>query len=212
MKFDLHIHSKNSKYSPKDVVKQAIKKGLDGIAITDYEIKGALIAKDYAKNRIIVIPGMEVKTNDGDILALGIKDNIEHGMSAVDTVDDIRKSSGISVAAHPYDLLGIGMGDLVKTIDIDAIEVLNGENLFRNRKAVRVAKENGISITGGSDAHTLREIGCAITVVDDEDVLEEILRGRSRVKGGVSLPPFWVLRIVRNRINKLKGSFYYDEI
>ena len=48
---DLHIHSKYSYdgiLEPKDIVKIAIKKGLDGIAITDHNtVKGALEAKKY---------------------------------------------------------------------------------------------------------------------------------------------------------------------
>jgi len=51
MKYDLHIHSKYSYdgiLEPRDIVKIAIKRGLDGIAITDHNtVKGALEAKKY---------------------------------------------------------------------------------------------------------------------------------------------------------------------
>ena len=39
MKYDLHVHTSFSdgKYDPKDVVRQAIEKGLSGLAITDHD-------------------------------------------------------------------------------------------------------------------------------------------------------------------------------
>ena len=50
MKYDLHIHSKysyNGILEPKDILKIAIKRGSDGIAITDHNtVKGALEAKN----------------------------------------------------------------------------------------------------------------------------------------------------------------------
>jgi len=56
MKYDLHIHSKYSYdgvLEPKDIVKIAIKRGLDGIAITGYNtVKGALKAKKYEYDQI----------------------------------------------------------------------------------------------------------------------------------------------------------------
>ena len=51
MKFDLHIHSKYSHdgvMEPKKIVDIAIKKKLDGIAITDHDtIRGGLESKKY---------------------------------------------------------------------------------------------------------------------------------------------------------------------
>jgi predicted metal-dependent phosphoesterase TrpH len=60
MKYDLHVHSFYSKkcghMNPKDIVKTAIKNGLDGVAITDHDtIKGGLKAKEYEQKDFQVI-------------------------------------------------------------------------------------------------------------------------------------------------------------
>jgi len=51
MKYDLHIHSKYSSdgiLDPEKIVKITLRKGLNGIAITDHNmIKGRLNAKNY---------------------------------------------------------------------------------------------------------------------------------------------------------------------
>jgi len=56
MKYDLHIHSKypyDGVLEPKDIVKIAIKRGLDGIVITGHNtVKGALKAKKYEYDQI----------------------------------------------------------------------------------------------------------------------------------------------------------------
>ena len=61
MKYDLHIHSKYSSdgiLEVKEIVKAAIKRGLDGIAITDHNtIKGGIEAKKYETDGLKVIVG-----------------------------------------------------------------------------------------------------------------------------------------------------------
>jgi len=59
MRIDCHCHTIYSKHwfwgydsinTPKEMIKAAIKKGLDGIAITDHNtVKGSLIGKKIAK-------------------------------------------------------------------------------------------------------------------------------------------------------------------
>jgi len=70
MKYDLHVHSFYSKkcghMNTKDIVKTAIKNGLDGVAITDHDtIKGGLKAKEYEQKDFQVIVGSEIMTNIG---------------------------------------------------------------------------------------------------------------------------------------------------
>ena len=81
MKCDLHVHTSYSYDSwipPKEMVEAAIKKGVDCLAICDHgEVKGALEAIEYAKGKpILIIPGIEVKSKEGDILALNVKEKI----------------------------------------------------------------------------------------------------------------------------------------
>jgi len=72
-KIDLHVHTpvsdcfEDKKVTPVDIVKKAIKEGLDGIAITDHN-SGLWIddMKKAAKNKLVVFPGVEISSTGGE--------------------------------------------------------------------------------------------------------------------------------------------------
>jgi predicted ATPase len=68
-KWDLHIHSNASdgKFTPEEIVDEAIKKGVSVIALTDHHTaKNIDKIKDYAKNKdITIISGIEFRTEYG---------------------------------------------------------------------------------------------------------------------------------------------------
>lgn len=78
MKADLHVHTTASdgRYSPEDIVRMAVSRGVEVMAITDHDsvdgVPGALeAAKPFPKLR--VIPGVEVSTDvpHGEVHMLG---------------------------------------------------------------------------------------------------------------------------------------------
>src|SRR5512142_621692 len=88
---DLHIHtiySYDGTATVPAVLTRAKQVGLDVIAITDHaEIKGALQAFDLAPAfDIEVIPGIEITTAEGDLLALFVTEKIEPGLPLIDTL------------------------------------------------------------------------------------------------------------------------------
>lgn len=107
---DLHIHSI---YSPdatttvRAILKQAADVGLDVIAVTDHdEIRGSLEAQQLAPQYgIEVIPGAEISTRDGHLVALFIKTLPPAGMSIIDTLVMIGGQGGIAIAPHPFNNL-----------------------------------------------------------------------------------------------------------
>jgi len=107
MKCDLHIHSRysyDSATTPKDIIDTAIKRGIQCVAITDHNnMKGSGEAAEYARNLpIIVIPGEEVKSKEGDILALGIREAIPDKLPSHETIRRIHNQGGIAIIAHPF--------------------------------------------------------------------------------------------------------------
>jgi len=83
---DLHMHtiySYDGTASVSAVLTRAKQVGLDVIAITDHdEIKGALKALELAPSYgIEVIPGIEITTAEGDLLALNITEAVEPNLS-----------------------------------------------------------------------------------------------------------------------------------
>ncbi len=179
MRLDIHTHSRYSDglNTPKEMVNHAKAIGLDGISITDHnEIRGSLKAMEFNSENFTVIPGIEVSSADGHILALGVTEIIEKGMSAEETIEKIHALGGIAIAVHPYDILRHGVGDLLYKLKFDAIEVYNGRTLSNRKNPERVADELKIPKTGGSDAHSLDELGVVSIIVED-DPIESILKG-----------------------------------
>lgn len=179
---DLHVHTdfSDGADSPRDVLKRARQTELDVIAITDHDsIDGAILAWELAVRSRIgpeVIVGEEVSSRDGHILALFIKRLVPAGLSASETVAAIQEQGGIAIAAHPYwrhELNGgrgwvYSVGDEIRTVPFDAVEVMNGgftpSMIKANARAARTARELLMTEVGGSDAHVSHAVGWAYTL------------------------------------------------
>ena len=103
---DLHLHtiySYDGTAPLPAVLTRAKQLGLDVIAITDHdEIAGALKALEIAPlYGVEVIPGVEITTAEGDLLALFIKEKVAAGLSLVETVLKVRELGGVCIAPHP---------------------------------------------------------------------------------------------------------------
>ncbi|HSB02763.1 MAG TPA: PHP domain-containing protein, partial [Anaerolineales bacterium] len=113
---DLHIHtiySYDGTASVPAVLARAKQVGLNVIAITDHdEIKGARKAFELAPEfDIEVIPGIEITTAEGDVLALFVTEKIEPGLSLMETIIKVGEAGGICIAPHPM-ARGMGMKSL----------------------------------------------------------------------------------------------------
>ena len=190
MKYDLHIHSKYSYdgfLEPKDIVKIAIKRGLNGIAVTDHNtVKGALEAKKYETDDLKVIVGSEIKTERGEIIGLFLEEEvISRGFPEV--IDRIKEQNGVVVIPHPFDKLRKSTftptREYVKFID--CIEGFNSRCVFQkyNMEAINFAMKYGLKIVAGSDAHFRNEIGNAGIETDEEDIRKAILNGKVKIFG-----------------------------
>ena len=195
---ELHTHSELS-HDGRDPVQllleQAAAVGLDALAVTDHdEIDASLAAAAMAHDHgLIGIPGMEVSSAAGHVLALGVEELVPAGLSYDETLDRIREQDGIAVIPHPFQTSRHGVAPHVtdgQLASADAIEVYNSR-LFTgraNRQAERFAREHGVPMTAGSDAHIAELVGQAVTEVDAyhpsaEAILDAIREGRTSVVG-----------------------------
>ncbi|MFH1105909.1 MAG: PHP-associated domain-containing protein [Candidatus Aenigmatarchaeota archaeon] len=185
MRFELHCHSDHSRgskipwegiSSAEDLVKTAKLLKFDGIAITDHDAVSALRkAKIEAKRLgVLLIPGVEVSTADGHVLALGVEEKIKRGLTLQETIDEIHGNGGIAIAPHPFDIRREGIGRLARFCD--AFEIFNSLNIdrFANGKAKRFAKKTRMPVTVGSDAHSSFMVGASVNIMNAHSVDEVI--------------------------------------
>ena len=195
---ELHTHSELS-YDGRDPIElllaQADAVGLDALAITDHdEIDASLAAVELASEYdLVAIPGMEVTSAAGHVLALGVEEAVEPGLPFGETLDRIRDRGGIAVVPHPFQKSRSGVmakidGETLATAD--AIEVYNSRLVTgrANRKAERFADEHDLPKTAGSDAHISEMVGQAVTRIDADErtvpaILDAIRDGRTTVEG-----------------------------
>lgn len=211
---DLHIHtiySYDGTTSVPAVLTRARQIGLDVIAITDHdEIAGALKALELAsKYDVEVIPGIEITTAEGDLLALFIQKKVKPGLQLIDTLVRVGELGGICVAPHPT-ATGPGMKSLNGLSIIEALQhadasrVLLGIETYNatvldqtsNKYARTLAERSGVSQTGSSDAHVLNAIGLGTTEFPGytaEDFAVAIQNNFTRVRKGRHLTPAHIL-------------------
>ncbi len=198
MKYDLHTHSKYSLdgvIDPEKLIKTGIKKGLDGIAITDHDtIKGGLEAKKYEKDDFMVIVGSEIKTERGEIIGLFLEEEIK-SKDVPGVVAEIKEQKGISIIPHPFDV--VRKSALQPTDEdaklVDCIEGFNSRCVLQkyNNKAVEFALKHNLTITAGSDAHFAWEIGNAFILAEssgEDELKRKILKNEITFKGKLSNP------------------------
>ncbi|MEM4704567.1 MAG: CehA/McbA family metallohydrolase [Candidatus Bathyarchaeia archaeon] len=180
LKLDLHVHthySYDSLITPEELVAYAKKKGLDGVAITDHERLDS--AQKIAKQTdFFIIPGMEIASKHGHIVALNLKEPVPKGLTAEETVSKIHEAGGIAVACHPITFF---KGSLGRHADakFDAIEVINSTAFpfhYSVKKARQLALRLNTPQVGGTDAHYAPQIGYAYTLVEADLQVDSVIK------------------------------------
>ncbi|MFQ5427218.1 MAG: PHP-associated domain-containing protein, partial [Gaiellales bacterium] len=116
---------------------------------------------------IILIPGEEVMTSEGEVIGLFLEREIPPGMSMEDTIAAIRDQSGLVYLPHPFDRLHtIPPAETLHHLlaELDVVEVYNARLLFDsyNDEAHRFARKYNLLMGAGSDAHVLQGVGTGL--------------------------------------------------
>jgi predicted metal-dependent phosphoesterase TrpH len=199
LRIDPHVHTADSydcRTSVETVLERASVAGLDGLVVTDHdEIDASRRAVDLAPDYgLVALPGVEVSTADGHLLALGVDGVPDPGASLAATARRVHDLGGVAVVPHPFQRWRHGARRAaLEDARLDAVEVYNAHTLtgFRNGQARTYAESRGLPGVGGSDAHAPSLVGRAHTVVrvprgrerDPEAVLDAIGAGRTAVRG-----------------------------
>jgi predicted metal-dependent phosphoesterase TrpH len=177
MVVDLHVHSSPaspcSSITVENLIAEARRIGLGGICLTDHNhCREARVLEDLRQRHgYLVLGGNEITTDQGDILVLGLEENIRGVIRLEALREKVLQAEGFMIAAHPFrGFLTFGIGYLGLTPEkagrrplfqaVDALEVLNGRvSEKENRFAAQVAEGLHLAVTGGSDAHREGEVG-----------------------------------------------------
>jgi predicted metal-dependent phosphoesterase TrpH len=183
---DLHVHtvfSQDASVQPKTLVETLLAHpSIKAVAVTDHNtVKGYFKVRELALayQDILVIPGVEVSTVEGDVVLLGIAEVPPQPWTVENVIDFAHSRGGLAVAAHPY--RAYGLGDSARNYSIDAVEVLNGGCPHHlNAMAEKLAKELGLPGVAGSDAHRVEELWTVYTEIQASTDLDEVLRAIKR--------------------------------
>jgi len=174
---DLHIHSiysYDATTTVRAILKQAADVELDVIAITDHdEFRGSLEAQQLAPNfGVEVIPGAEISTSDGHLVALFIKTLPPAGMSIIDTLLHIGDQGGLAIVPHPFNnlpgslsmeaVLGALTHQQAK-IPLKGIETYNMGTQNFDKVARKLSVFLPFSKIASSDAHIYWAVGAGRT-------------------------------------------------
>ena len=169
MLIDMHIHtlfSPCSELSPLKALDRARSLELDGVCFTDHHSRGVaqLIKEGPQNDGLVVLVGQEYATDQGDFLLFGPLPELAPSMPAPQLLQMVFNLGGVAVSAHPFRQGRSLDPELMDSGAVRIIEGINGRNLIRdNERAQEWGQAHGLSMVGGSDAHTEAEVGTVLT-------------------------------------------------
>ncbi|HHT98243.1 MAG TPA: PHP domain-containing protein [Clostridiales bacterium] len=184
MKIDTHCHTKEG--SPdglvniKDTINGLIKKGYDGMIVTDHNsYEGYNSIKYLNYKNFTIFKGIEYDTSDAGHMLIILpteEDNdifTHKGMKMKDVIKIVKGLGGILGPAHPFDYYKLGILNNARWIknqniikEFSFIETFNscGSELG-NQKANLIAKIYNKPGLGGSDSHRTGSVGQGYTIL-----------------------------------------------
>jgi len=213
---ELHCHtcySKDSLMLPSRLIKVARRRGLQRLAITDHNVfEGALRAAEIDSE--LIIPGEEIMTTGGELLAYYICELVPPGLTPERTIDILRQQGAVVCVAHPFDAFRAGRWDETELREIlalvDAIEVFNARvaTLAENRRAAELAAAAGKPGMAGSDAHAYLEVGRAMTRLPAFLDAAGLRAALTAAQIHARLSPYWVHLLSRYAVWRKNSGWH----
>jgi predicted metal-dependent phosphoesterase TrpH len=199
IKVDFHCHthySSDSLQTPAQLIQAARKKGLQKVVVTDHNsIMGALEAQQIAPDLVII--GEEVKTSEGELLAIFVSERVPKGLDPMEAIQRLKAQNAFISVSHPFDITRSGwkLETLQKLAPyFDAIEIFNARCLLskQNRLAAEFARSHNLPGTTGTDAHLSVELGRTVTVLPSFSNTDELKSAIREATYQTHLAPYWV--------------------
>ncbi len=149
------------------------------MAITDHNtLEGYFRVRKLARSYedLVILPGIEIGTEEGDLIILGVEEKPTYPVSLSTLVDFARETGGTVVIPHPYRSLGIG--DCAMNINAHAVEILNPTATRReNVLAQELSRTRNLPGVAGTDAHNAAELWTVCTEVEAQPTVDGVLTG-----------------------------------
>lgn len=210
LKVDLHSHSNASPdggITPEQYAAILSDGTLDYIAVTDHNsIDMALRLHKMLGDKIII--GEEIMSREGEIIGLFLRERVEPGQSASDTIQAIRAQKGLVYIPHPLETFRKGLSEKILNENlkfIDVIEAYNGRAITQNRgpQATVWARLNHKATAAASDAHGAKGVGTAYTVLSDKPTRQNLVKLLTTGRMTMHRPPLHTLLYPKiNRFTK----------
>ena len=174
---DFHAHTSwsDGSLSPLGVVRQADRRGLDVVAVTEHNtVLPSFLARTYASavNGPLVVTGEEVTTARFHVIAIGIDATISPDQPLDAIIAEIHAHHGIAIAAHPVQHFWPSL--LPMRERFDAAEVMHpiafsararGEWQWSDMVTFYEEAHSPIAAIGSSDYHWMSVLGICRTLV-----------------------------------------------
>lgn len=200
LRVEFHCHTRfsiDSLVEPARLVETCRQRGIDRLVVTDHNtIAGARRAHEIDPGLVIV--GEEIMTDQGELLAAFVKEEIPRDLPAEEAIRRLREQDAFISVSHPFDRFRgkyWSRKQLKKLAhQVDAIEIFNSRCIPArlNHEAAAFAQEHRLAGTAGSDAHTLFEVGRAVMLLPEFSDTESLRTAMQSVKYETRLSPWWV--------------------
>jgi predicted metal-dependent phosphoesterase TrpH len=197
---EFHCHtnaSADSLVTPEGLLAACRRKGIQKIVVTDHNTTaGALRA--HALDPELVIVGEEIMTQDGELLAAFVTEEVPPSLPAAEAIARLKEQGAYISVSHPFDSLRKGSWKLpaLQAIAplVDAVEIFNARCMrpHFNTLAQAFAREHNLPGTAGSDAHALTEVGTARMFLPPFEDAAGLRRAMRQVKYDLRLSGPWV--------------------
>ncbi len=204
---DMHVHTVrgavDSSLTPDQLIEEATRIGLTGVNISEHDRvwEPHLLQEFRERSGLFVSRGMEVSTDMGHMIAIGLHGYVPGIRRAAELRRVLDEIGGFMTVAHPFrhffdpihfrrdgrppfEMTPEEAAERMSVFGlVDEIEVANGGSTPReNQFALKVAKVLGKRGMGASDCHSTNGVGYYVTVFEeelrDQDHMLELLRAR----------------------------------
>ncbi len=178
VRVDCHLHtvaSGDAVLGLEELAERAVAEGVDVVFVTDHHEISAALRLQRRDLGVRIEVGEEIRTPDGELLGLFLRERIPYVLPTAVVVERIRAQGGLVGLPHPFDPVRSGTGAVADALcasgAVSFVEAFNAKvgDPAHNAAAAELAARHSLPVTAGSDAHDAAGVGAAWVEMPDFD-------------------------------------------